>query len=182
MAQVKVQYGCGCERMIETPGPKDPQGLLARLAKAGTVHRTPHPCNAHFVGKILRLPGHEHSGPAAGPAEAPAEAEPAPDWALVAAELAAAEHRCVFFEMDADEPIGCRLAPEHEGPHDYISLRTGEILEEPGAEGGTACGVTRGRGVKRRMCKLDAGHEGRHDFVDAPEVQTSAAGRDGEAA
>lgn len=44
MAQVRIIHGCGHERFIETPGPDDPQGLLARLASYGAPHRTPAKC------------------------------------------------------------------------------------------------------------------------------------------
>lgn len=46
MAQIKIQHSCGCERIIETPGPEDPQGLLSKLAAVcGAVHRTPAKCS-----------------------------------------------------------------------------------------------------------------------------------------
>lgn len=42
MARVTIQHGCGHDRVIETPGPEDPEGLLGRIAQQrGAVHRAP---------------------------------------------------------------------------------------------------------------------------------------------
>lgn len=40
--QITIQHGCGHDRVIDTPGPEDPQGLLAPFARTrGAVHRAP---------------------------------------------------------------------------------------------------------------------------------------------
>lgn len=76
MAQITIQHGCGHDRVIETPGPDDPEGLLARHAQVrGAVHRAP----------ASRCPDCEAAQPVAFPIEplspeaaADAPLEPAP--------------------------------------------------------------------------------------------------------
>ncbi|HEV1286526.1 MAG TPA: hypothetical protein VNU44_14490 [Bryobacteraceae bacterium] len=86
MATIRVSYGCGCIRMLETPGREDPQGLLAQKAAAGTTHTTPHGCPTHEkTYHAPPIPGHEHSPGARGTDARAEEAAAADLAALVAA-------------------------------------------------------------------------------------------------
>lgn len=157
MAQVKVQYGCGCERMVETPGPEDPQGLLARLAGAG-VHRTAVHCTEHGIGRLVRLPGWEHSTPEMGVAAA-VSAPPA--------ELCDAVQ-----EENGQVTAMCMLVLGHDGEHAFQpaseveALHPGDLAED--------CDFTKGRGRGLQVCTLPAGHAGDHSLVPISEVQTAA--------